>query len=134
MPESASRLRLTKLSLSRNRLRTFPTAVLAMKSLVELDISAQGDERFAGMPDDIGALVNLESLGYAQYKVPRLPESLFTLKRLTTLDLMFCTLQIPPQLASLASLRTLQLSYSSWRDRAPELREMLPNCKVIAPS
>ena len=92
---------------------------------------ARGPHRHA---DEIGGLTELETFAYRYQIIERLPDSLFTLRKLTELDLMTCTLpaEIPRQFAELTSLRTLELSYSTWASRAAELRRLLPECAISA--
>ena len=138
IPAAAGKLRLTKLALGHNRFSAFPMPVLEMSTLRHLDISSEQyverEVRIAGIPDEIGGLTELETFAYRYQIIERLPDSLFTLRKLTELDLMTCTLpaEIPRQFAELTSLRTLELSYSTWASRAAELRRLLPECAISA--
>ena len=139
LPAAAGKLRLTELALADNGMRTFPMPVLEITTLRRLDLSnsqhyVDDEARITGLPDGIGALKQLASFAYRFQILEQLPASLFTLRALTELDLMMCTLpaEIPAELAKLTSLRTLELGYSTWATRAPELRRLLPNCTISA--
>lgn len=93
-------------------LPAFPPEILACKNLVELEI-------FRGIadgtiPEAIGALTKLKSLGLGGLTTTQLPASIGKLVNLESLDLAYMELltALPASIGKLTKLRDLQMPYS----------------------
>lgn len=100
--------RLTELILFKNALKSLPSSIVGMKSVVKLELQ---QNRLTVLPDEIGELCTLQVLNLAHNELSSVPSSLGNLVQLTRLDLSHNHLTSLP--ASLSALKTLQ---SLWVD------------------
>lgn len=137
IPEEAAKLRLTHLDVGDNWMRRFPLPILEIETLEELDVSncqhyVENEARIQGIPEEIGRLRRLTKFAYTFQIIDEFPSGFFELSSLEDLDLSFCNLpaEIPPEFANLERLRKLDIGYSTWAKRRPELQKLLPKCAI----
>ena len=149
--------KVTRLKLTRKKLREVPPEIFLFTNLRELDLS---HNKLDLIPEEIGKLENLQSLNLSSNKLTALPSSIGQLKKLETLsaarndiqtlppeigelqnlrylNLWDCDLQtIPDELGQLTELKELELRSILFTDEErARIKKLLPNTKIyLSPS
>lgn len=125
----ASLPRLTELYLQANAFDTAPEILRRMPQLTSLSL---GQNAIRALPSWTGEWTNLEGLNAEDCRLTDLPGSLWTLKKLKTLQLSHNPhlTQIPEAIAGLQGLETINL-HSCGLTRLPEALGRLPRLKEV---
>lgn len=107
---SSSLASLTKLNLTSNKLATLPLSIGDLTSLKDLNLS---DNALNNIPSAIGKLTSLASLNLSENKINDLPETVGNLISLDTLDLSHNQItSLSASIMALPLLTALKLSYN----------------------
>lgn len=124
---NALSLKLSKLGLYGNCLRTLPSFFTRLVNLTKLDLSSNMLE---SLPEDIGSLVSLKWLNLTDNRLVLLPPSFSSLTKLESLGLGSNLLAALPDLSSLCHLSILPIyenyleSVPTWVGRLERLRKL----------
>ncbi|VDM46001.1 unnamed protein product [Toxocara canis] len=98
---------LKEVNASRNLLRVFPKALLAIHSLIALDLS---ENQLTDLPSEICTLSNLEQLNLKANRLQKLPGTIGKLKKLQKLDVSSNLIRrLPLEMSQLDNLRELHV-------------------------
>ncbi|KHN85584.1 E3 ubiquitin-protein ligase LRSAM1 [Toxocara canis] len=98
---------LKEVNASRNLLRVFPKGLLAIHSLIALDLS---ENQLTDLPSEICTLSNLEQLNLKANRLQKLPGTIGKLKKLQKLDVSSNLIRrLPLEMSQLDNLRELHV-------------------------
>ena len=114
--------RIIGLKLSRLKLEFFPSSILQLNHLLELNLLGN---RISYLPSEIGNLINLEYLDLYGNRIASLPPEIVKLKKLRRLEIEFNQLsQLPYDICELESLEDLRLYQNELTEFPPKIGEL----------